>query len=342
MKAIALSKTGGPGVLKVSEQPDPSISKPTEVLVRMKAAGLNYAEIMSRRGDYRWIPPRPYVLGLEGAGIVEEVGSEVSSVEVGDPVMVGVQHGSYAQYLVADESSVFRAFDGFSMSESAAFPISFMTACFALRDSSRVRPGESLLVQAAAGGLGTAAVQLGHAMDQHVAGTSSQPRKLEFLESKLGIELALNYREKGLVSRLKEWTNGRGVNTVLESVGGEAFKNSMKVLAPTGRVVLVGATSITYNKWNPFSLYRAWKALPRVNVLRLISWSHGVMGLHLGWIMEKQRWMLQETMDYLLELVEEHGIRPVIDQEFELANAGEAHLRMERRENIGKVIIKIP
>lgn len=339
MKAVVLRKTGGTSVLRVSEVPKPSIKRDDEVLVRVKAAGVNYAEILSRRGLYGWAPKRPYILGLEGAGIVEEVGKNVSSVKNGDHVIVAVQNGTYAEYIKVTEQQLLPAIEGFDMIENAAFSVSFMTAHVALREMARVRAGETLLVQAAAGALGTATIQIAKALGLKVAGTASKKHKIEFLEKKLGIDLAINYKEQDFLKEVKHWTKGLGVDCILETVGGDVFKRSLKALAPFGRMVVVGVSSIRFSKWNPFTWWHAWKTIPRVNVLTMLGRSQGVMAFHLGRVYIKRRDVLERTWNDLTKLVKEHDLKPVVDKTYPLEQVSEAHMRIERRENIGKVVL---
>jgi NADPH2:quinone reductase len=177
MKAVVLKKLGKPNVLSVSEIPDPTPPTSDEVIVRIKMAGLNFAETLMRRGLYQWVPKKKgFVLGMEGAGIVEEVGPDVSELVPGDRVVMGSNAGMNAELVKISKSRVYPAIELFSFEENAAFVASFLTAYVGLAEMARVRAGESLLVHAAAGGLGTAAIQLGKAFRLNIAGT---PRVLQ-------------------------------------------------------------------------------------------------------------------------------------------------------------------
>ncbi len=341
MKAVVLRKIGDASVLRVSDIPKPNIERDDEILVRLKAAGVNYADILSRRGLYGWAPKRPYILGLEGAGIVEEVGNGVTTVKEGDKVIVAVQSGTYAEYIKVTEHQMLPAVNGFTMEENAAFSVSYMTAHVALREMARVRPGETLLVQAAAGALGIATVQLAKTLGLKVAGTASKKEKIDFLKEKLKIDLVINYKEQDFLAEVKKWTNNMGVNCVLESVGGEVFKKSLKTLAPFGRIVIVGVSSIRFSKWNPLTWWHAWRTIPRVNVLKMLGQSQAVMAFHLGHVYSKRRDVLEQTWEDLIKTVKKHGLRPVIDKTYPLEQVAKAHQRIEHRKNIGKVILTI-
>ncbi|MHA2075396.1 MAG: quinone oxidoreductase family protein, partial [Candidatus Hodarchaeales archaeon] len=193
MKAIVLEKIGGPQVLQVKRIQKPSVKDPNEILIRMKFSGINFAEILARKGLYKWVPKKKgFILGMEGSGIVEEIGENVVDHKVGDSVIVASSNGCHAEYVVMNEKYVFPTIPGYSLSQNAAFSGSFMTAYIALKKMARVETGETILIQAAAGALGTATFMLAKAMGLKVVGTCSTSKKISILE-KLGIDLAINY-----------------------------------------------------------------------------------------------------------------------------------------------------
>ena len=341
MRAVVLEKTGSAKLLKTKMIPRPENIDEEQVIVKMAYAGINYADILSRKGMYSWAPKRPFTLGLEGTGVIVEKGEKVEGYEIGDRVIVGTQSGTYAEYVKVHYSRVFPAFPNYSLKENAAVAGSYMTAMVALREMGRVRGGETILVQAAAGALGMSTCQLAKAMGLKVAGTASRAEKIDFLREKIGIDLAINYTTQDFVQEIRKWTGGKGVNVVLESVGGKVFQDSLRVLAPTGRIVLVGATSISYSKKNPLSLFRAWRQIPRVNLLKAIRRSYGVLGFHLGWLLTNSREILTPIIEDLQKIMVEHDIHPMIDTVYPLELASNAHQRIESRRNIGKVILAI-
>ncbi|MFW9992550.1 MAG: zinc-binding alcohol dehydrogenase family protein [Candidatus Odinarchaeota archaeon] len=342
MKAVFLSKLGGPGVLKTTSIPDPKPVQNDEVLVHLKAAGVNYAETLARRGLYGWTPrKKDFILGLEGAGTVEEIGPQVSDLTPGDNVIVVNNSGCYAEYIKLPRKQIYPAFSHYSFEENAAFAVSFFTAYIALQEMARVRYGETLLVQAAAGGLGTATVLLGKVMGLKTAGTASQDQKLTFLVDKLGIDLAINYKTENFVKGVKEWTKGEGIDIILESVGGKVFHDSLACLAPMGRLVIVGASGIRFNKLNPLTWYPAWRALPRVNVLEMLGRSQGVLAFHAGRLLDSSYDRLEASFNNLVKIVRKNSIKPIIDEVYPLERAGDAHRRLESRQNIGKIVLKI-
>jgi NADPH2:quinone reductase len=333
VRAVVLDKIGNPDVLKVSEIEDP-IVKDNQVLVRTKYAGVNYADLLARQGLYSWSTKRPYILGFEGSGIVEELGKDVKQVEVGDNVIAAAQNGGYAELNAVDEKLALSYPDHFNFKEAAAYIATWGTAWVALYEMARVREGERLLVQAAAGGVGTSAVLLGQALGLEVYGTASTPEKRKFIE-KLGAK-ALTYENFD-----KDLKNSPP-NCVLESIGGDVYKRSNICLAPLGRIVLVGGSGIQVNRWNPYSWYKAWRALPRTNIGKVIKYSKAFMGLHIGRLIPLLDQM-RPSLDKLNKVVSDNGFKPIVreDQIFDLENASAAHQFIHDRKNIGKVLLKM-
>ncbi|MFX0114020.1 MAG: NADPH:quinone oxidoreductase family protein [Candidatus Hodarchaeota archaeon] len=343
MKAVVLKKLGNPSVLQVSNVPDPSPPSSNEVTVRIKVAGLNFAETLMRRGLYQWIPGKKktgFVLGMEGAGVVEEIGPEVTEFSPGDRVIVGSNSGLYAQFVKVPKTQVYPAIESFSFEENAAFAVSFLTAHVGLEEMARVRKGETLLIHAAAGALGTAAVQLGRAFGLEIVGTASTSAKIQFLTNKMSIQ-AINYQKDDFKAFVNTWTKGTGVDVILESIGGKVFRDSLSCLAPMGRIIVVGLSSIQFSKFNPFSWWGAWRTLPRVNILKMLGLSQGIMAFHLGRLLSERYEQLVLAFEKLRKMVLEYDLRPIIDNIYPLEDATAAHRRLESRQSIGKVLLEI-
>lgn len=332
MKAVVLKKYGKPNVLSISEVEEPRIG-PNDLLVKVHYAGVNYADLLSRQGLYSWAPKLPYILGLEASGTVEKVGESVSKFKVGDRVIVANNSGGYAEYISIHEDFALPLPETYDLKEGAAFVATFFTAWLSLTEMARVRKGEVLLVQSGAGGVGTAAIKLGRALGLTVYATTGSPHKQNLLKE-LGA-IPLTYDNFDTEMDLQP-------DTILETMGGDVFKRSMKILAPMGRLISIGGTSIQVNKWNPFSLYRAWRSLPRVSFKDLLRNSKGFMGIHVGYLRRFPDRIL-EPWNQLKKLVEEQDIKPVIDPNgiFPLERASDAHQYIHERKNQGKVILKI-
>ncbi|MCY3412244.1 MAG: zinc-binding dehydrogenase [Candidatus Heimdallarchaeota archaeon] len=333
MKAIVLTKTGGPNVLKITEvvQPEPG---EYEVLIKVIYSGVNYADILTRHGLYSWAPKRPSIMGLEVAGEVIKLGSKVSRHKVGDRVFAGMRSGGYAEYAVIDERFAFHPPVFYNWEEIIAFGGQWITAWFALHEMARVRQGEILLVQAAAGGVGTAAIQLAKIYGMEVYGTCS-PQKKEVIESLGATYLSYETFDTELKDR------GIMIDCVLESIGGEIFWRSFDALGPLGRLVTIGGTGIKLkNKYNPIAVIKALRAIPRVRQSQVLRKSKAFMGLHVGYLLDHADRVLP-IWNEMINTIEKHKLRPIYreDQIFPMSKAGEAHEFMNNRKNIGKIIL---
>ncbi len=341
MKAIVLDKLGGSSVLKVSDVQKPSITSLNDVLIRMKFSGINYAEILARKGIYKWVPKKKgFILGMEGSGIVEKVGRNVSNCKIGDPVIVVRGYSCHAEYVTVNEKYVFPAIPEYALAQNAAFCGSFMTAYIALKKMARVEAGETILVQAAAGALGTATVMLAKAMGLKVAGTASTPKKISLLKN-LNVDLAINYSQENFREAIFNWTNKNGVNIVLESVGGKVFKESFQCLSPMGRLILVGISSVRFNKWNPLTWWPTYKLIPRVNLLSMLGKSQGILAFHLGRLLDDKYAEMKKEYLELVKFVREHTIFPLIGKIFPLDQIGDAHKFIESRKSFGNILLQI-
>lgn len=337
MRAIVLTKTGGPDKLVVSDVGDP-VPGAGEVRVRVHYAGINYAEILSRKGLYGWAPKRPYILGMESSGVVEEIGEGVDSSRLGQQVMIGTKTGAYAEKIVVPENRAIPCPENFSMEESAAFLVNYMTAWVSLFTMAKAHTGETVLVTAAAGGVGTAAVQLAGAHGCRVYGMAGSEEKMDFIKS-LGAQDAFNYRLPKCFEALLSQTNG--VDVALETVGGEVFKKSLNSLRPFGRIVVAGFASLDLKRWNPLSWYKTWRDIPGADIRIMSQKSVAVMSCHLGYLIEEEPKKMETVYKELKGFVQKHDIKPVIDKVFPIEEASQAHRYIESRKSTGKVLLKI-
>ena len=230
MKAVVLKERTGYKNLTVSDVPDPRIGA-HDVLVRVRYAGVNYADILSAQGLYSWQGEIPHILGLDGSGVVEKVGRKVTKHKVGDRVVIGGKTGTYAELTSRHEDSLWRIPKGISFEEATSLPANWFTAWLALFELARCRKGEVALIQSAAGGVGTAACQLARSLGMKVYGTTSTDAKKRYLR-KLGV-IPLNYGD---------FDKKVQPDFILESVGGDVHRRSLKSLAPLGKVVSIGMT----------------------------------------------------------------------------------------------------
>ena len=243
MKAIEMRETGGPSVLQLAERPRPELSGPEDILVRLVAAGVNPVDTKIRaRGPL--IPDGlPAVLGCDGAGIVEEAGAEVTRFKPGDEVWfchggLGGPVGNYAEYIVLDNHLAQAKPPSIGFVEAAAAPLVLLTAWEALSDRARLSEGQTILIHAGAGGVGHVAIQLARAAGARVCTTVSGPEKADFAHE-LGAEYCINYREEDLVESVMDWTEGRGVDVALDTVGPEVFRRTIPAMAHYGDLVTI-------------------------------------------------------------------------------------------------------
>lgn len=338
MKAYVLNKTGGPEVLKVDEVPRPQLG-PGKVRVAVTTIGLNYAEIQSRKGLYGWAPKKPYIPGMEAYGEISEVGDAVTHLSPGQPVIVANQYGCYAQEVVVPATQALPVIEGFSPAENAAFAVQYMTAWVALKEICRIEAGQSVLIQAAGGGVGTAAVQLAVAQGCLVFGTASNQTKIDLIHS-LGAELGINYREADFTEVIRDQLDGRGVDAILEVVGGEVFQKSLGLLNPYGRLAVVGFASLNLNRLNPLSWWKTWRDIPRVSINKMAMRSQVVGASHLGYLLKDTERMLKIWSE-LRAFTMKHRIHPVVGHEFTFEDMPQAHALMESRQSHGKIVVHV-
>lgn len=338
MRAIILDRHGGPEVLRAREVPDPKPG-PGEVRVRVEAIGVNYAEVLSRKGLYGWAPALPYTLGMEATGMVDLFGAGVEERSIGERVIVGAQHGAYAEQIVVPERQALPAIPGFSNEENAALAVNYLTAWVALMEMARLRPTDRVLVTAAAGGVGTAAIQIATGFGCRTVGLAGSDTKLEAILA-LGAEAAVNYRRPDFAVQLKRAAGADGFDVVLEVVGAEVFRAVWPVLAPFGRVVVAGFASLALQRWNPLSWLRTWRDMPKADIRSLAPGSHGFMGTHIGYLLADPP-RLARVWGELMAFVAAHGVRPLVGATFSFDQMAEAHRLIESRQSVGKIVVRV-
>jgi NADPH:quinone reductase-like Zn-dependent oxidoreductase len=337
MRAITIMKKGSPEVLELREYPSP-IPADGEVRVSVRAAGLNFAEIAARQGLYPDAPPMPCVVGYEVAGIVDAVGSGVVDLAVGDRVFALTRFGGHAEEIVVPEIQVLKMPDRMSFAEGAAIPVNYLTAHHMLFHIGRVHPGSSILLHMAAGGVGTAVLQLLATVDDlTIFGTASAP-KHDYLRD-LGCTHPIDYRTQKYEDVVREVTDGRGVDIVLDPLGGKDWRTGIRLLAPAGRLVAFGfANMISGPKANLFRVISQILRVPRITPLRAMEDNISVQGVNMGHLWQEVG-MLRLQLDRLLELYNEGIVRPHIHAEVPFAEVASAHTMLESGANRGKVVL---
>ncbi len=315
MKAIRIHEFGGSANLRVDE-----IEKPTpgadEVLIKTAAAGINYADTMLRQNKYLFTPTLPFTLGFEVAGIIEAVGANVSNFSVGQRVLATIRGGGYAEYAVADWRTIVPIPDDLEFGKATALLVQGLTALGLLSD---LKSGQTILIHAAAGGVGSLLVQLSKHKGAKVLGTASTAEKLEKIAS-LGADVGINYSESDWTDEVLAATDGKGANLIIEMVGGEIGKQNLKCLATGGTMIVYGAAS-----GEDF----------QISALSLLGRMQTVKGYNLNF--ETRENMAAFTKELMSHIAENR--LEVIVSEFPLEQAREAHDALEGRKTMGKVVL---
>jgi NADPH:quinone reductase-like Zn-dependent oxidoreductase len=335
MRSVWITRTGPPEVLEVRDGPEPS-PRAGEVLVRVRATGVNFADVMARLGLYPDAPPRPCVVGYEVAGTVERLGDGADGgVAVGRRVVALTRFGGYAEVVSVPAAQVFPLPDGIGFEEGAAIPVNYLTAVLMLRHFGNVRRGDRVLVHAAAGGVGMAAIQLCRIAGAEVIGTASASKHGLLREA--GVSHAIDYRVQDFETEVRRVTGGRGVDIVLDATG--AFRKSYRCLAPLGRLVCFGlsgaATGMTPS-W--LAAARRLATLPWFHPVKLMNDNKAVIGVNLGHLWDRID-LLRGEMLGLLADCEAGRIKPVVGKTFALVDAAAAHRFIQERQNVGKVVL---
>jgi NADPH:quinone reductase-like Zn-dependent oxidoreductase len=336
MRQVEISRHGGPDVLVTRERPDPS-PQAGEVRIRVRAAGVNFADILARLGLYPDAPRPPFVPGYEVAGIVDTPGAGVTWFAPGDRVVALTRFGGYAESVCVPAAIVFRAPEDLSDAEAAAIPVNYLTAHLALYRLANLGPGETVLVHNAGGGVGIAAIQLARLRRATIVGTASAA-KHEALRT-LGVNHAIDYRHRSVTEEVTRLTGGRGVDVILDPLGGRSFADSYRMLAPLGRLVMYGISSAApggRRRW--WDVMRTLVQMPSFKPLSLINRNRGVLGVNLANLWSEAA-RLGPVMDQLLAEFRAGRLRPVVARTFPLDRAGDAHQFIQERANIGKVIL---
>ena len=324
MKAWLVHELGEPReVLTLAEVPEPAPG-PGQVLVRVRAAAANFPDVLMCRGGYQVRPPLPFTPGIELCGEIVAVGPDVEGLAVGDRVLGGssLPSGAYAELAVMNASSVFPAPEGLDDAEAAAFFITYQTGWFGLHRRARLAAGETLLVQAAAGGVGSGAVQLGKAAGARVIGVVGGERKAEVARA-LGADVVVDRLSQDFVQVVKEVTDGRGADVVYDSVGGEAYARSTKCIAFEGRILVVGFAS---------------GQIPSAALNHALVKNYSIVGLHWGLYQTKEPQSIGECHRQLTKLVADGAIRPLVSERLSLDDVPEALDKLAHGDTVGRIV----
>jgi NADPH:quinone reductase-like Zn-dependent oxidoreductase len=341
MRAVVLTKVGGPEVLQVQERPDPAVG-PGQVRIAVRAAGINFADTMARVGLYPDAPKPPCVLGYEVAGEIESVGEGVTEFALGDRVFAGTRFGGQAELVSVDAGQALPLPAHLSFEQGAAFPVNYGTAYAALILMGGMRAGDRVLIHAAGGGVGISATQLARNAGAEVFGTAS-PGKHEAIRAQ-GVTHAIDYRSQDFEDEVMRITGGEGVDIVMDALGPTSFRKDYRLLRSGGRMIMYGLSenSDAGVRNIPATLKSLLKmplaTMPWWKSLMVMNENKGVFGLNmLSWW--EREGNLDRVTEPLVADLEEGRLEPVVGAAFPFDRAGEAHQFIAERRNVGKVVL---
>jgi len=337
MKVIEVTKYGPPEVLTLREMPD-APPPAGHVAVRMAAAGINFADLLMRLGLYPGTPKPPFTPGFEIAGTIEAVGIGVNKPAVGDRVVAFTfQGGGYADRALVPAERVLAIPPEMSFEDAAAIPVNYLTAYQALTHMAGLRRGERVLIHAAAGGVGVAAIQLAKLAGAEIFGTASSS-KHDFLRQ-LGVTQVIDYLKLDFETEVRRRTRNEGVDVILDAVGGASYRKGYRLLRHGGRLICFGMSSAVTGKRRSLKALGAWWNTPSFSTMDLIGKNRAVIGVHLGTMGRANPALVRAWMLEIFKIYAAGQIKPHIGKTFPLAEAALAHHYIHDRKNIGKVLL---
>jgi len=337
MKQIWISKNGPPEVLRLQEMPDP-IPRSGEVRLRVQAAGVNYVDVTGRLGIYPDAPRAPYVPGFEVAGVIDVIGQGVPNLKEGDTAVALTRFGGYSDVVCVPYKQVYKRLEWMTPEDGAALPVSYLMAYQMLMVMGSLRPGDKVLIHGAAGGVGLAALDICRIIGAETFGTAS-PEKHDFLRAR-GLDHPIDYRNRDYERVINDLTAGKGVQVVLDRLGGRDWQKNYRLLMPTGRLVFFGVSAMEKGKIRSnWQVLKTKLQVPFYTPFRLMADNKAVLGVNLGQMWEhadlQRGWMQQ-----IIAWYDEALFRPHIDKIFRFDDAAAAHHYLQERKNVGKVLLK--
>jgi synaptic vesicle membrane protein VAT-1 len=337
MRAVWITRPAGPGALEVREAADPEPG-PSQVRIRVRASGLNFADVMAAQGLYPDAPKPPCVVGYEVAGVVDALGDDTLGRAVGERVLALTHFGGHADVVCVPAEQVLPMPDAMGFEEAAAMPVNYLTAYHMLFRVAGVRPGERVLVHMAAGGVGTAVLQLCRTVqDVEVFGTASAG-KHDVLKAE-GCAHPIDYHATDYAAEVRRLTAGEGVDIVLDPLGGQDWRKGLKLLRPCGRLVAYGFANLASGpRRRPVRLVSQAAGIPLLTPLGLMNRNWTVSGVNIGHLWGQVA-VLREELQAVLALWQQGSVKPVIDRTYPFAEAAAAHRRILEHRNTGKIVL---
>jgi NADPH:quinone reductase-like Zn-dependent oxidoreductase len=336
MRQVFITGHGGPEKLQVRESGDPQ-PQGDGLRIRVRASGVNFADILAREGLYPDAPKPPCVVGYEVSGRVDAVGPQAAQDWIGKDVFALTRFGGYADTVVVPQVQVFEKPASLTHEQCAAVPVSYLTAWQLLVVMGSLHPGETVLIHNAGSALGLAAIDIARHVGARIYGTASAG-KHAFLADR-GLHRAIDYRGKDWSREVARLTEGRGVELVIDPLGGNHWRKSYRALRPTGRLGMFGISAAADSRrWGALRLLGTAAGMPWFHPVGLMSGNRGVYGVNLGHLWDETA-KIRGWTEALLQGVADGWVRPHVDRVFPLAQAGEAHAWIQARKSIGKVVL---
>jgi NADPH:quinone reductase-like Zn-dependent oxidoreductase len=339
MRALTITRHGGPEVLAVRDIPTPEPAAGC-VRVKMKFAGLNFSDVMARQGMYPDAPPPPCVVGYEGSGEIDAVGDGVDRARIGERVMVLTRFGGQQEWVCVPSAQALPIADGMSWEDAAALPVVYLTAFHMLFRVGHLRKGSRVLVHMAGGGVGIAALQLCRTVEGVETFGTASASKHEAIRAE-GCDHPIDYRATDYAEVVRSLTDGKGVDLVLDPLGGRDWKKGLDLLRPAGLLIAFGFANMSSGETRSvLHMARQAMGVPLLTPLGLMDRNRGVAGVNVGHLWDELPMLTEEARE-LLALYARGAIKPRIDAVVPLERAAEAHARLTQRQNVGKVLLAL-
>jgi len=337
MKAAVLVKNGNASTaFEIREVPKPEPGE-GEVLIKVAAFGLNFADVMARIGMYKEAPPLPAILGYDVAGYIETVGTNVSTLKPGDRVVAMTRFGGYAEYAVTKASAVAVIPADINMPAATALATQYCTAYYSAAEVMSLYAGDKVLIQSGAGGVGTALIQYAKYKGCEIFSTAGSDEKLKYLSS-MGVQHPVNYTMHDFEAIIKKSTAGKGVDAIFDAVGGSSIKKGFKSLAAGGRLVCYGASDMSGK--NIFGKVGAALGFGFYHPLMLMMPSKAIIGVNMLRIADEKPAIIQRCLEAVVQLTRDGVFKPVLGKSFHVSEIGAAHEYLEKRKSMGKVAVQ--
>ena len=336
MRTILINKTGDPKVMDLVQVPQP-VPGSGEVVIQVKSSGINFADILARKGLYPDAPKLPLTPGYEVAGVISDAGPEVSESLIGKNVIAFTRFGGYADYVNVPLKQVFEMPGNLDFENAVSLPVAYATAYLLLIVMGSLQPEETVLVQNAGSSVGLAALDIARHTGARVIGTASSHKHDQLL--KMGFEALIDYRQKDWEQEVKNYTNGSGIDLIIDPIGGRNWLKSYRALAPTGRLGMYGISSVCQKRFGcTLSLLATVLQMPIFHPLSFLEKNKGVFGVNMAHLWDLPE-KIRTWMDIILQGVKSGWVKPHVDHAFGLDEAAAAHAYIESRQSVGKVVL---